>query len=319
MSPQEAVIGLARHIRDEVRPHLGEFRSRKITGTANSGDTTFAIDDVAEQAIVTFLMDAGVSVAYYSEDKGLIEFGSSPEGVLIIDPIDGTRPAMAGFEQCVVSVAWAKYTSNPTMGDVRYGCIAEIKQDDIYFAERGCGVKWFAPDGSSTDTRLLPITSLAGAPLSFEATARPFEYMGVALDEIVNTASLQGGVFLYGSTAYSLTRLVTGQLAAAVDVGNRIMQEHPQTRDRFLKVGGGRVVCLCTYDIAAAALIAQEAGAIVTDAFGRSLSRVPLLDSSEDNLVSICAASTPELHAQLLAAIARGSDELGRRLGVDYR
>lgn len=314
MSPQETVVSLARYIRDRVRPHLGAYRSRKITGTASSGDATFAIDDVAEEAIVTFIEESRLSVAYYSEDKGLIEFGAHPEGVLIIDPIDGTRPALAGFEQCVVSVAWADYRTSPTIGDVHYGCIAELKQSDVFFAERGKGARRMDESGSELPTGLLPITAMDRAPLSFEAVARPFEYLGVVLDEIVNTASMRGGAFLYSSTAYSLTRLMTGQLAAVIDVGQRILRDHPAARERFVEIGRGKVVSLFTYDIAAAALIAEEAGAIVTDAYGGSLASVPLLNSSESNLVSICAACTPELHAALLSSISAGSEKLGRRL-----
>ncbi|MCW3058478.1 MAG: Archaeal fructose,6-bisphosphatase of inositol monophosphatase family, partial [Capsulimonas sp.] len=90
MTPQETVVALTRHIREAVRPHLGAWQGRTISGTAASGDATFAIDDIAEEAIVSFIEREKLSVAYYSEDKGLIEFGKSPEGVLIIDPIDGT-------------------------------------------------------------------------------------------------------------------------------------------------------------------------------------------------------------------------------------
>ena len=149
-----------------------------------------------------------------------------------------------------------------------------------------------------------------------EAVARPFEYLGIVLNDIVNirvhereAASLQPR-----RICAPLTRLVSGQLAAVIDVGNRIMRDHPSTRDRFVAIGGGKVVSLFTYDIAAAALIAEEAGAVVTDAFGHSLGSTPLLDSSEANLTSICAAATPELHRILLKAIERGSAELGRRL-----
>src|SRR5690242_4181322 len=104
MTPQETILALTRHIRETVRPHLGAWQSRRVSGTAASGDATFAIDDYAEAAIVSFIEREKLSIAYYSEDKGLIEFGASPEAVLIIDPIDGTRPAIAGFESCVVAV-----------------------------------------------------------------------------------------------------------------------------------------------------------------------------------------------------------------------
>lgn len=316
MTPQETVIALTRHIRDTVRPHLGAWHGRQISGTASSGDATFAIDDIAEEAIVSFIQREGLSIAYYSEDKGLIEFGDNPQGVVIIDPIDGTRPAVAGFETCVVSVAWAAYTPHVTMGDVQYGCIQEIKGSDLFFAKRGAGATWTGGDGHTRPLRLLPITAIADAPLSFEAVARPFEWLGLALSEIVNTASMRGGCFLFNSTAFSLTRLLTGQLAAVTDIGARILQEYPQTRPRFAQIGRGKPLGLFTYDIAAAALIAQEAGAIVTDAYGLSFDSTPLLDTSEANLKTILAASTPALHDVLLSEIDAGITRLASALNV---
>ena len=310
MTPQETVLALTRHIRDTVRPHLGAWHGRQISGTAASGDATFGIDEIAEEAIVSFIEREKLSIAYYSEDKGLIEFGASPEAVLIIDPIDGTRPAIAGFEACVVSVAWANYAPNVTMGDVRFGCIGEIKNDDLFWAARGQGAHWIGPGGEEKAARLLPITEIAKAPLTFEVVARPFEWIGVALGEIIDASSMTGGCFLFNSTAFSLTRLMTGQLAASMDIGNRILRDYPQSRERFLALGFGKPIGLFAYDIAAAALIAQEAGAIVTDAYGNSLDTTKLLDTSEPNLQSVLSASTPELHQKLLAALNSGISRL---------
>jgi len=306
VTPQETVLALTRHIRDAVRPHLGAWHGRQISGTAASGDATFGIDDIAEEAIVSFIEREKLSIAYYSEDKGLIEFGASPEAVLIIDPIDGTRPAIAGFEACVVSVAWADYAPDVTLGDVRFGCIGEIKNDDLFWAERGRGAHWVGPDGAEKAARLLPIEDIAKAPLTFEVVARPFEWIGVALGEIIDASSMTGGCFLFNSTAFSLTRLMTGQLAATMDIGNRLLRDFPAGRERYLALGFGRPIGLFAYDIAAAALIAQEAGATVTDAYGNSLDGTRLLDTSEGNLQSILGASNPILHEKLLAAINAG-------------
>lgn len=310
MTPQETVLAMTRHIRETVRPHLGAWHGREISGTAASGDATFGIDDIAEEAIVSFIERERLSIAYYSEDKGLIEFGSSPEGVLIIDPVDGTRPAVAGFEQCVVSVAWADYAPDATLGDVRVGCIGEIKNDDLFWAARGGGAHWLGPDGAEKSPRLLPLEDLSRVPLSFEVVARPLDWIGLALGEIVDAASVKGGCFVFSSTAFSLTRLVTGQLAATIDVGNRIFRDYPASRARFIELGGGKPLGLFAYDIAAAALIAQEAGATVTDAYGRSLDGTRLLDTSEPNLQSILSASNPALHAKLLAAVDGGVGRL---------
>ncbi len=304
---------MTRHIRDTVRPHLGAWHGREISGTAASGDATFAIDEIAEDAIVSFIEREKLSVAYYSEDKGLIEFGSSPDAVLVIDPIDGTRPAIAGFEQCVVSVAWADYAPDVTLGDVRFGCIGEIKNDDLFWAERGHGAHWVGPDGSEKAPRLLPVTELAKAPLTFEVVARPFEWIGTALGEIVDASSMTGGCFLFNSTAFSLTRLMTGQLAASIDIGNRVLRDFPESRARFLELGFGNPIGLFPYDIAAAALIAQEAGAVVTDAYGNSLDKTRLLDTTEGNLQSILSASNSGLHGVLRTALERGLGRLASR------
>ena len=313
MTPKETVLAMTRHIRETVRPHLGAWQGREISGIAASGDATFGIDDIAEDAIVSFIEREKLSIAYYSEDKGLIEFGASPEGVLIIDPIDGTRPAVAGFEQCVVSVAWANYTPQATLGDVRFGCIGEIKNDDLFWAERGKGAHWEGGDGTEKSPRLLPIDEIARAPLSFEVVARPLDWLGVALGEIVDAASVRGGCFVFNSTAFSLTRLLTGQLAATIDIGNRIFRDYPASQARFSKLGGGKPLGLFAYDIAAAALIAQEAGAIVTDAYGHSLDSTLLLDTTEPNLQSILGASNPALHAKILAALDAGVARLDIR------
>jgi myo-inositol-1(or 4)-monophosphatase len=158
--------------------------------------------------------------------------------------------------------------------------------------------------------RLLPITRIDRAPLSFELAARPSRIMADVLGDIVDASSLNAGCFLLNSTAYSLTRLVTGQLSACIDAGPRVVADLPQLAPAFRALGGGRVIGLFTYDVAAAALIATEGGAIVTDAYGASIDKTPLLDTSESNLISLCAASTPELHKALLASIDAGITRL---------
>ena len=50
------------------------------------------------------VLRAAGDIAFYSEDRGYVEFGT-PRAILVVDPIDGTRPAAAGLESCCVSVA----------------------------------------------------------------------------------------------------------------------------------------------------------------------------------------------------------------------
>ena len=121
-----------------------------------------------------------------------------------------------------------------------------------------------------------------------------------------------GAVFDLGSATYDLTRIVTGQLDAYLDVGTRIVEEAPALRGRFEEVGGGAVLNNSPYDLAAAVLCAEEAGAVVTDAHGAPLARRPLLGSGHDYQMSCVAAANVGLHALILEVLERGFERLRR-------
>lgn len=295
---------LAAHIRNAVRPLLGTPGARNITGTAVSGDATFSIDDIAEHAVVRFIEDNNLDVAVYTEDEGLKEFGR-PKATLIIDPIDGTRPAAAGFESCVVSVAVAEYGPTAHMRNVIAGCIYEIKRDRVFMAQKH-GEVWVVEDGKQVGTHPSQITDISHAAWTAEVAGRPIEKTAAVLRDALAASSITGGFFVLNSTAYSLSMLITGQLSAVVDVAGRLLRHKPGIRDDFLQAANGSVIGLFPYDFAAAAFIAQQAGCVVTDAWGKPLDEVDLLDSSEGNIQSIIAASTPELHTKFLEMIDDG-------------
>jgi myo-inositol-1(or 4)-monophosphatase len=68
------------------------------------------------------------------------------------------------------------------------------------------------------------------------------------------------------------------------------------------------------YDLAAAALIVEEAGAVVTDAYGGPLAERPMLGSGAEFQLSCVAAASPELHETILRELDLGIERL-RRLG----
>src|SRR5215216_6751927 len=120
---------LANELREEVLPHLGAHAGRAHSGAAAGGDVTFRIDERAEARMEAFLAERAPRLAFYSEDRGLVSpAGDRAEWVLVVDPIDGTRPALAGLESCCVSVAAAPLDSKPTMADVAVGCVLELKR-----------------------------------------------------------------------------------------------------------------------------------------------------------------------------------------------
>ena len=89
--------------------------------------------------------------------------------------------------------------------------------------------------------------------------------------DLIDASSVGGGTFDLGSATFDMTRIVTGQLDAYVEPGPRIVAEVPGMREEFERVGGGVVLNNSPYDLAAAALILEEAGAVVTDAYGEPL------------------------------------------------
>src|SRR6266540_944176 len=100
-SPRQVALELAAALRDEMAPQLGGHAGRAHAGAGEGGDITFAIDEHAEAFM---------------------------ERVLVVDPIDGTRPAMAGLEAACVSVAVARLRAasersdwKGTDGDPRMG------------------------------------------------------------------------------------------------------------------------------------------------------------------------------------------------------
>lgn len=312
MTPQETIRALANHVKKAVFPHLGTWRARKVTGTAASGDATFDIDDIAESAVEGFIHDHALNVAYYSEDRGLVRpFPERvPEGVLIIDPIDGTRGAIAGLESCVVSVAWADYSTEPRLRDVRYAGITDIKGNLTFSAERGGGVQFVDGSGALQPISLSPNVEIDAMAWALEVVGAPLSTLFYAMGDIASRTTLRGGFFILNSSAFELTRLVSGQLSGLIDVRNRLLKDFPQTRPEFVRYGGGRPLALYGYDVAGAALILQEAGGILSDAWGRDLSDWKLLDTSEANFGSLIAASNPTLHAHLVEAVNAGFDRL---------
>jgi myo-inositol-1(or 4)-monophosphatase len=298
----DLLVELARGLRAHVQPFLGSHTHREHVQAGAGGDVTFAIDERAEARMEEFLAERAPDVAFYSEDRGMVSPGGEPAWVLIVDPIDGTRPAMAGLESACVSVAAARLDGEPAMGDVEVGCVVEIKSGERFLAVRGEGVDPAARTSSQTLVeRMLWTYGFRGRPVVPTATV---------LAELVDSSSVSGGTFDLGSATFDMTRIVTGQLDAYVDPGPRMIDEIEWMRADFERVGKGAVLNNSPYDLAAAALILEEAGAIVTDAWGGSLAARPLLGSGHEFQMSCVAAGTAELHGAIVAALDRGIERL---------
>ncbi|HTX44999.1 MAG TPA: inositol monophosphatase family protein [Solirubrobacteraceae bacterium] len=296
----ELVLELARSVREQVAPSLGSLSGRAVSGEGAGGDVTFAIDTEAEDALAELLAARAPGVAMYTEDRGLVD-ADDAQFVLIVDPIDGTRPAMAGLESCCVAVALAPFgEGEPTMADVSIGCVVEIKSGAWFLATRDAGVS------SSGPVRLSPAADLSRMFWGYGFRGRPARETVEVLGDLIDASSVGGGTFELGSQAFAMTRIVTGQLDAVIEVGSRLIDDVPGMRDEFERVGGGRVLNNSPYDLAAPWLCLREAGGIVTDGWGAPLDRHRLLGSGHDYQMSSISAANPALHAQLVRAVDEG-------------
>ena len=305
-------LGLAAAIQEAVAPALGTAAARVRVARAPGGDATLAIDEVAERVLSERLEAAG-DVGFYSEDQGLVVYGS-PRWFFVVDPVDGTRPAAAGLESCCVSIAVVPPTEDARLGDVSFGVVQELKSGDRFFARRGGGAAAQTSAGVALELRPSANTDPDALFFTSGQRGRPLMPTSVVLEELVDGTSLGGGYFDLGSATFALTRVADGRLDAYVDPGRRMVDERPRLVERFLAVGEGSVCTNFPYDVAAGALLVEEAGGVITHADGRALEDHPVVGSSREHGLAVLAAGTAELHRTLLAALDRGIARLGQWL-----
>lgn len=309
MAGEDLVLELARGLRERVLPELGSLGGRSVLGAGAGGDLTFAVDEMAEAYLEEFVALRAPRTAFYSEDRGLVSVDDATE-VLIVDPIDGTRPAMAGLESACVAVALAPLGGgDPIMGDVSAGCVVEIKSGDWYLARRGSGVS------ASRAVRPSSCVEVDRMFWGFGFRGRPARAVATVLGDLIDASSVGGGTFELGSQAFAMTRVVTGQLDAVIEVGSRLVDEIPGMRAEFERVGRGQVLNNAPYDLAAPWLIVSEAGGVVSDGWGEPLDRRRLLGSGHEFQMSSICASNASLHARLVREVDLGVARLAALAG----
>ena len=185
-------------------PLLGAHDQRAHSGESAGGDVTFAIDAAAEELLERFVAERAPGVAFYSEDRGLVG-AEGAHSVLVVDPIDGTRPALAGLESCCVSIAAAPLDGEPCFRDVTHGCVVEIKTRPR-LPQRRARVR--ACRANERVDRMF---------WAFGFRGRPARELVEVLADLIDASSVGGAVFDLGSSAFNMTRVITGQLDAVIE------------------------------------------------------------------------------------------------------
>ncbi len=227
-----------------------------LTVTKKShADYVSEVDRAAEHAIIETLLGAYPNHAILAEESG--NQGDS-EFVWIIDPLDGTTNFLHGVPQYAVSIALQH------KGVLSQAVIYDPTRNDLYTASRG--------RGATLNDRRLRVSkrkeladSLIGTGFPYTRFEHMDAYMAIFKDVMQKTAGLRRP----GAASLDLAWTAAGRY------------------DGFFETG------LKPWDIAAGALLIQEAGGMVGD-----------LQGKDDYLNSghICAGN-PDIYPQLLQVI----------------
>ena len=302
MDIKKMIFEISDAVYDMVRSSQGRIKNRVVCGYSSGGDAQFDIDDAAEKIVLDYVKNSELPVALYTEAGNLEKFCNDPKYVLIIDPIDGTRPAAAGLEMSCISIAVAPFNEDVAICDIEFALLRELKSGSVLYSDflmndiLAIDYEYPIPNPSH-------VKDIDNMFWSFEFNGHPTDLMVSAYGKLIDRSANTGGVFLFNSASYSISRIITGQLDAYVDIGNRILRDHEETREQFLMVGKGALLHLFPYDICASVYLAKKAGIVCTDAYGDDLGKVPLLSIQENALSSCIATSTPELHRKLMEEI----------------
>lgn len=236
-------------------------RYNNSLGRGASGDMTYPIDKMAEDWVISAFEREGIKVNLIAEESGETEVENS-ELSLIIDPIDGSKNAISGIPFFSTSIAIA---DGKTLDSLRIGYIINLINGDEFWAERGKGA-FMNDQPIRTNQSEKPII------VAFEAS-NPHD----SLKGILPLFKIASRVRCFGSTALDLAYLSMGAL------------------NIFVTPTPSRI-----FDFSAGILIATEAGAVITDIYGKSIKELEIKFNTRTTLL---VSATLGLHKRALTHI----------------
>ncbi len=297
-----AISDLCGAIRGPVRAGLAEVAAGRASldsvaeaVSVGAGDVTFAIDVVAENEVTRWLHREASKrpVSLLTEDAGWRHMGPGSDGEAVtlpgfdhggpriaLDPIDGTRNIMHDLRSAWIVVSAAGPGAGaPRFADLELGVLSEIPDTRArvareFTARRGGGALTLELDlegGATSGPRALAADRsrrLDGGYFpffGFHPALRPHAQR-LAADVTRRVAEEHGAdestMFddQYISSGGQLALLALGRYRAIVDARGEVGE----------RAGDPRQTCK-PYDMAGAALIAQEAGCVVVRPDGAPL------------------------------------------------
>ena len=219
-------------------------------------DFVTRVDHASEEAIIEIVRKAYPDHAVLAEESGAS--AGRAEYEWIIDPLDGTTNFIHGFPQYCVSIAIRH------RGAVAHGVIYDPSKNELFTASKGRGA--FLNDRRVRVSKCLRLAdALVGTGFPFKEISRIESYTRQMKKMMESSAGLRRA----GAAALDLAYVACGRL------------------DAFWEMG------LSAWDMAAGALMIQEAGGLVGDLRGEQ----SYLESGE------IATATPKVYPGLLEAL----------------
>ena len=244
---KELLLDLARTAQKALSALEGD--PGEVLGRGADGAPSTRIDRAAETAVLRRLEERGARLDVLSEEAGFVDRGG--EGLLVLDPVDGTHNALRGVPAYSVSLA----VGHSRLGDVEAGLILDLVNGATYYAAKG--------RGAELDGRPIHVKTFDPRDLLFTV------YLGTnAEPDAARVAAKARRVRNLGAASLDLCLVARG----AADL------YYMHSREERLK--------LRACDIAAGTLIVREAGGQVLDLRGRDLD-IPLTAEAHTDLVAV--------------------------------
>jgi myo-inositol-1(or 4)-monophosphatase len=261
---------ITERVKASVVPLIKTPMADKTLGVGAGGDPKKYIDIQAENAIIETLIENELDFTLISEESGIKKCGVNPLHYVTADPVDGTTNILRGLPFACTSVAVSR---TQRLDSVEAAVVADFFRDVTYLAQKQMGSYRNGQKISPSKTTSLKET-LVGIDLSSSASEEVQKRLKGLLAEIKHIRHL-------GANALELCYVADGTTDAFVDIRGRIRPT----------------------DIAAAALIVQEAGATITTLENTALTHS--LDPKER--LRFIASGNKNLHQRIIGIIKRAN------------
>jgi myo-inositol-1(or 4)-monophosphatase len=259
------LLGLARSTAEEAAVLVGAGRSTaadQVDTKSSPVDVVTAVDTASEELIVRRLLEAR------PDDGVLGEEGASREGTSgvrwVVDPIDGTVNFLYGVPAYAVSIA------AEVDGRTEAGVVLNVATGELFTAVRGQGA-WLTAPGAAASR----LTGSAPADLDHTMVATGFGYdveqrrrQGAVVAELLPRVR---DIRRFGCASLDLCAVAAGRVDAYYELD------------------------LKPWDHAAGALVAAEAGLVVTGTSGRPFAE-PMAVAAAASIAGPFIELVEELH-----------------------